>query len=146
MKKYHSKIDRWIMVILLATIFIMWLPMVSLLNGDQPVVLIVGLAGLFGIATWLIASILLNTYYWFEDDKVHWRTGPFRGNISISQITSVRRAKSLTDISAMVKPCLSSKPLLLRYSKYDDLPISPEEEKEFVDCLKKLKSDIEIAV
>lgn len=97
-------------------------------------------------STWLIASVLINTYYWLDNDKVHWRTGPFKGSIDSNKITKVTRADSLMDISAMVKPCLTAKPLLIRYNQYDDLAVSPKEEEEFLNELRKLNAAISVNV
>lgn len=89
---------------------------------------------------------MINTYYWFDGDKIHWRTGPFRGQLEINEIKKVTRAQSFMDISGVIKPCLTSKPLLLRYGTYEDLPISPKEEAEFIEQLKSLHSELEVSL
>ena len=145
MKKYHSKIDKWILILLASSIVVSWLPLYSIWkNGSLS--MIIGMTLLIGAVTWLLISILMHTYYWFDEGNIHWKTGPFKGSISINDISAVKRAESFMDVSAVIKPCLSSKPLLLRYSKYDDLPISPAEETEFISQLKQLQPSFEITV
>lgn len=92
----------------------------------------------------LLLSVFFNTYYSIKNGFLHWVTGPFKGKIEIASIRELTRPKSMMELSGMMKPVLSSKPLLVKYNKYDDMPFSPLDEKEFIAELKRENAEIEI--
>ena len=96
------------------------------------------------VSTALIISIFFNTYYTLDNQYLYWRTGPFNGKIELASITSIKKAKSAREIASMVKPILSTTPLIIRYNKYDDIPVSPGDEKEFLEKIQRHNPEIEI--
>ena len=125
-KKYFSKVDSATAAIFFGTILI-------LATINLP------------ITTFLLAAFFY-TYYFYEGDFLHWRSGPFKGKIALSSIKEIRRAKSPTDISATVKPSLVWKPLVIKYNRWDDLPVSPGDEDTFIDELKAHVPDLKISI
>jgi hypothetical protein len=64
-----------------------------------------------------------------------------KGAISIDTITGV--IKSKTQYSG-IKPALSTKGLIIKYNKWDDIYISPQNAELFISKLKEINSKIEI--
>ncbi len=96
------------------------------------------------VSTALIISIFFNTYYSLDNQYLYWQKGPFGGKVSLDSIRSIKKAKSSREISSVVKPILSSKPLLIRYNKYDEIPVSPQDENKFIEAIQKNNQEIEI--
>ena len=141
MKKYRSKISPaiaimlWTCVGLTSALYFWKFEDFSFLDFTVLTIIIWG-------SNFLIVSILTNTHYRFEANNLKWTTGPFSGKIPLNQITRVARANSLFEITGIIKPCLTTRPLLLRYEKYEDLAVSPQDEESFIAELKKWNPEI----
>lgn len=143
-KRFYSKVSPWISVTLWGSIALCFAGCYPIFISSSPFwVSIVALTILLGCNALLI-SIFFHTYYLVKDGLVYWVTGPFKGKVSIASIREISRAKSVFDISAVIKPTLATKPLLLKYNKYEDIPVSPMEEGQFIEELKKVNAEIEV--
>ena len=143
MKRYYSERSSFSKCILISSVIITWVATSPIFMGEVDVLFFV-MTIFASVFTIFIASIYHNTYYYFEDENLVWVTGPIRGKIKISEIRRIEKAKSVWDISSAIKPILSQRPLLLYYSKYDELPVSPKEELEFIHTLVTANPEIEL--
>ncbi|MEO9484824.1 MAG: PH domain-containing protein [Ekhidna sp.] len=134
MKRYYSAVSDFNKWMLIASILIVWVSCLPILMGeiDGLFIFIVILVSCF---TLFMASIYFNTYYQIKDDKVLWVTGPIKGQLEIAKISQLKKVKSAWEINSLIKPILSNRPLLLRYTKFDDFPVSPRDEQEFIEEL-----------
>ncbi|WP_370086694.1 PH domain-containing protein [Ekhidna sp.] len=143
MKRYYSEVSRFTKWTFLISIAIAWISIIPILIGEISTLFFI-VAGLVGLFTVLMSSIYFGTYYQIQDEHIIWVTGPFKGKLAIKDITKVKRAKSIWEIDSTIKPILSQSPLLLRYTRFDDFPVSPEEEDEFVNELLIINPKIEM--
>ncbi|HEX5760840.1 MAG TPA: PH domain-containing protein [Thermoanaerobaculia bacterium] len=128
---FRSRIDRWLVVVLLASFSIpllVILPLLALTDEVDrwSVLLVLALLALNALfVVWLFRS----TYYVLTVDELLVRSGPFRWRVPLTAITRVRPSRSL--LSA---PALSLDRLEIRYDG-DTLLISPREKEEFLRAL-----------
>lgn len=141
MKRYYSSVSPFTRWILIGSTLITWVVIIPVLMGEINLAFLL-IVGFVGIYTVFMASIYFNTYYRIEEGKVIWVTGPIKGSLEIKEIREIKKADSMWEISSLIKPILSQRPLLLKYNKYDELPVSPVEEQEFITALLEVNAHI----
>ncbi|MGM9945569.1 MAG: PH domain-containing protein [Lysinibacillus sp.] len=87
----------------------------------------------------LLVSFWFRTIYKIEGDMLHIYYGPFRFQVVISEITSIRHAKNI-----FTGPSLSIERIEITYSNYRVIQISPKEKEKFVKALLQTNPGIEI--
>ena len=141
MKKYYSKIGALSKWTVIGSTVLVWGSGIPVLIGEIDG-LFIFIALLVGAYTIFMASIYFNTYYQINGDHLNWVTGPIKGKIKVADITQIKRANSIWEIDSLIKPILHHRPLLLRYTKFDDFPMSPEDEKAFIQELLSVNPSI----
>ena len=96
-----------------------------------------GLIGLIAIG--LLIWIWFGTGYRIENETIKIQNGPFKWKISIKEINSISKRKSL-----LATPALSVDRLVLQYGKYGDMLLSPKNECEFIELLLTKNSQIKL--
>lgn len=127
MAVYRSKIDRWLVVLLIVTGAV---PTIALTGAAfyEPRLLEVWwvfliLAATIGLVLW----IFLSTYYEIEDRDLNVRSGPFRWRVPLDSIESVRPSRN-----PLSSPALSLDRLEVRYGGGKRLLISPRDRDRFL--------------
>lgn len=138
-KKYFSKVDNTVSIILWGTLLLCWGIIVVIPNPFIVILLNLPL-------TVFLLSVFFYTYYLFKDNHLHWRTGPFKGKVALESIKEISQTKSPLDVSATIKPSLAWKPLLIKYNRFDDLPVSPAEVDSFINELRRLVPGLKVSV
>ena len=87
----------------------------------------------------LLVSFWFRTMYKIEGDILHIYYGPFRFQVVISEITSIRHAKNI-----FTGPALSIERIEITYSNYSVIQISPKEKEELVKALMQMNPNIKI--
>ncbi|MBM3402463.1 MAG: hypothetical protein FJY21_09170 [Bacteroidetes bacterium] len=87
----------------------------------------------------LIFWIYFDTFYKIENDELIYRSAFLRGKIGISKIREIIKGKTLW---IGVKAALSTKGIIIKYNKYDELYIAPENNEELIADLLKLNQEI----
>ena len=96
----------------------------------------------------IIVSLLLVVWIWYgtqykiNNNILNIVSGPFKINIPIRTITKVQIGKTMW---IGYKLGLSKNGLIIHYNKHDEIYISPENAQNFVNTLKRIHSEIEIA-
>jgi len=119
-KSFKSKIDRWILVLLLIVIVtqIIAIGSAAIQARDPATVTAMILLGIAVIA--LMVWLLLGTHYTVDRGTLKIVSGPFRWKVPIDQITSVEATKS-----PFSSPALSLDRIRIRYGKNRRIMISP---------------------
>lgn len=81
------------------------------------------------------------TSYRIDDTYVHYRSGPFRGKITINTVREVQR-----DVTLWVgfRPALARKGIIVKYNKYDEIYFSPDNNDAFISALRKVSAEIAV--
>lgn len=85
--------------------------------------------------------IWFDTYYKVENGVLKYKSAFIRGSISIAEI---KKISTNTTFFVGLKPALSSKGLIIKFKKWDEIYISPENELLFFKELLKVNPSIEI--
>lgn len=89
----------------------------------------------------LIFWIYFDTSYKIENNELIYRSGFLRGKIKILNIKEILKGKTMW---SGIKPALARNGLIIKYNKYDEIYISPENNDELISDLIKLNSEIKI--
>ena len=127
MKSYKSKVDWWLVLILLA---IFAFPIVQGIQTKEYLLsaIFVGLILLFWIFGSTLKYKIQDEYLWVWTTKIDIKT--------IRKVYATRNPLS--------SPALSINRLAIVYNKYDEILISPEDREDFISELLKVNPSIEV--
>lgn len=138
MKSYRSKIDIWLVIILIFTFG--YSPYDSLVNQNWQKFRLTVL--IFSIFSFIFIFIFLSLKYVIEDEFLIIKMNFFIiKKIKISEIKSV--AKSIDFTSS---PALSIDRLSIKYGKFDEVLISPKNKEAFANDLSNVNTEIIINI
>lgn len=89
----------------------------------------------------LIFWIYFDTSYKIENIELIYRSGFLRGKIEIPNIKEIRKGKTMW---SGIKPALAKNGLIIKFNKYDEIYIAPENNNELISDLLKVNSEIKI--
>lgn len=130
MKKYKSKIDLWLIIIL--TLVFGGIVIISIINKDW-----IGLINAI-IPTIFIWNMFRSTYYIITEEELIIRCGIFYK--LVIKITDIRKISESNDLIS--SPALSIDRLKILYNRFDTILISPKKKYEFLQSIEILKPDI----
>jgi hypothetical protein len=129
-KRFKSKIDRRILLVLIAVILIDFaVTGVIAATGEDPLastgIIIVSL-----LTVALIVSLMLGTHYTVHQNLLKIRSGPSWFNVPIDQVESVKASRS-----PLSSPAMSMDRLLIRYGKRRRIMVSPADKAGFLQAI-----------
>lgn len=104
--------------------------------SEQPYILLPLLAPLA-----LLLWAFFGTWYKVADGKLKYRSGFLMGEINISNIRQLIVGETMW---VGIKPAIASKGIIVKYNRYDEIYIAPENNTEFAEDLKSINPTIEI--
>ena len=129
-KKFKSKVDRWILVLILLAIIGQVVAITAAVNeaGEPAMItsLILVMIGVVALMVWL----LLGTHYTVDRGTIRIVSGPFRWKVPIDEITSVEATRN-----PLSSPALSLDRLSIRYGKRRRIMISPADKVGFLKAI-----------
>ena len=129
-KTFKSKVDRWILVLILAVIVVQLVTITAAVNeaGEPAMItsLILVMIGVVALMVWL----LLGTHYTVDRGYIRIVSGPFRWKVPIDEITSVSKTRN-----PLSSPALSLDRLSIRYGKRRRIMISPADQAGFLEAI-----------
>jgi hypothetical protein len=133
---FKSAVDWWYYAVVIGAAAVALAAVVPILGTDQgmPTALALGtLLVAVGLPLWL----LLTTSYRVDSHSVQVRSGPFRWNIPIGEIQSVRESRSV-----LSSPALSLKRIEITYGRGRRILLSPADREGFLKAIgRTLDSD-----
>ncbi|MFN3639767.1 MAG: PH domain-containing protein [Flavobacterium sp.] len=139
MKKYKAKRKGFIHILIL---FFGLIPIIVYLIGRyefnaRPFFL---LPLLIPIA--VILWIYFDTYYGIQDNYLFYRSAFLRGKIDIHKIREIQQNKTLW---SGIKPALSKNGLIIKFNKYDEVYIAPDDNEKMVNDLISINPNIQVS-
>lgn len=129
-KKFKSKVDRWIVVLILVVIVVQVVAITAAISeaGEPGMItsLVLTMIGVVALMIWL----LLGTNYTVDRGIVRIVSGPFRWKVPIDEITSVTATRN-----PLSSPALSLDRLSIRYGKRRRIMISPADKAGFLEAI-----------
>ena len=98
---------------------------------------------LLSIVIFLILWILFDTRYVIKNSHLFYRSGPFRGRISINEISYIKAFSGL-NIPVTMKPSLDFNGFIIKYSNDNEVYVSPKNSKQFITDLQKINPSIKL--
>lgn len=140
---FVSKRDRWLTIVMAATLILVALAMVPMIAAAAARASASHLIGIVvAVLTLALAgSVLAATKYVVDGDRLEIRSGPFRWNVAIAEI--VRVSKTDDPSSA---PALSLDRLSIEYRRGEarrEILVSPRDQEGFVRLITTLNPRIE---
>lgn len=135
--KFKSKRSFWVGIIFWSVpIFMTFLTMkVLIFDYAKWMALLCVLPAFLLVLTWF------NTFYLIEDGLLKYKSGFINGSIEIKEITQITTGKTMY---IGLKPALSSNGCIIKYGKWDDIYLSPENQELFNAELLKINPAIKI--
>ena len=134
LKKYAAKKDFGFAVLFLLCPLVSWLP--PLMHPNIFLFLFALLITLFFLWIWF------GTYYVLDEDYFIWYSGPLRKKIPLKKIVGI--TENVRSFSGM-RPALTFQYVQMRYNRYDDVFIAPENEEAFIADLVRIRPEIKIS-
>lgn len=129
-RRFKSKIDRWIFILLIVVIIVQIVAVGSAaLQAGDPLIttgLIFLMIAVVGLMVWL----LLGTHYTVDHGVIRIVSGPFHWKVPVDQITSVTATKS-----PLSSPALSLDRICIRYGTRRRIMISPADKAGFLKAI-----------
>ena len=91
----------------------------------------------------LLLWMMFGTYYVIDGDQLKYQCAFIQGSIPIAEIHQITIQKSFSFYSGM-KPALGNFGIVIKYNRWDDIYLSPQNKEIFVAELKKINPNIEI--
>lgn len=89
----------------------------------------------------LMFWVYLDTFYKIEKNELIYRCGFLRGKVEIQNIKEILKGKTMY---IGVKPALAKNGLIIKFNKYDEIYIAPDNNDELISDLTKLNPEIKI--
>ena len=89
----------------------------------------------------LVLWIYFDTFYKIEKHQLIYRSGFLRGRIDISDIKEIVVNKTMW---SGIKAAMATKGLIIKFNKYDEIYMAPENNDELIADLLKVNSGIKI--
>ena len=89
----------------------------------------------------LIAWAYFGTVYKIEENNLIYRSAFLRGKIAILDIKEIQKGKTMW---SGIKPALARNGLIIKYAKYEEIYLAPENNDEMVADLLKINSEIKV--
>lgn len=129
---YSSKIDAWLLIALVAAMVMSLYASATVLSAGPAawwMLLLTAAVGI-GLPLWL----LLDTRYVLEPGQLTIRSGPFKWQVPVSDITSMTPTRN-----PLSSPALSLDRLRIDYGSGKSIMISPRDKEEFMKQVESLR-------
>jgi hypothetical protein len=123
---YKSKIDAWLLVVLVIAMIVSLFAAATVLAVASPMAWTVA-AFVAGVGVGLPLWLLLSTHYTLGHGQLVVRSGPFKWYISLTDITGITPTSN-----PLSSPALSLDRLRIDYGRGKSLMISPRNKEEFI--------------
>lgn len=130
---YPSKIDTWLLVVLLASVAVALVAAGATVVTKSAVAMAMGaLIAVIGagLPVWLLTS----TQYTIGSERLLVQSGPFKWKIPLSKISSVESTRN-----PLSSPALSLDRLHIKYGRGQEIMISPKDLATFIDELERAR-------
>jgi len=133
--RFHSKIDRWLLVLILGGLALGWLACLPTFLDPNPV------RSIIAVGSVLFATVFIGWVFWTTDYRVTphviiIRSGPFRWRIAIDEIIHMEPTRN-----PLSSPALSLDRLRIDYGKGKFIMISPVDKQAFMEAVESRRSD-----
>jgi len=139
--KFQSKKDRFFTVVVFAVCGLLIAIGLSVWFKESPEEYIFLPLAILSSVIGLLLWFFFGTAYEIREDRLYYQTGPIRGSMNISEIREIVKGDTQW---VGLKVATARQGLILKYNRFDEIYISPENDDRFIHHLLELKPDIVI--
>jgi hypothetical protein len=140
---YRSRIDWFMKSALVLIAVTTFAPIYWMEKDNEPFYSILTYVIIMVLVLVFMLHLIRTTHYTFEEDKLICKSGFFRKSIDYD---AIRKIESGTQLYAGWKMSLALKGIIIHYDRFDDILLSPENEKQFIQELLKRNPSIELKI
>ena len=129
-KRFNSKVDRWLMMILVISLVIDIAAIVVVAMTVPDTIIAVAVSAALILTAVLIASILAGTHYTVDKTTLKIASGPIRIRVNLDEINSVIATRN-----PLSSPALSLDRLLINYGNNRTVMVSPADKRGFLKAI-----------
>jgi uncharacterized membrane protein YdbT with pleckstrin-like domain len=129
-KRFKSKIDAWILVLLIVVLVVQAYVFFTVLFGVAPLSAKTTMTATTLLVFFLVGSVLIRTHYTIADGSLKIVCGPVWRTVPIDSIRSVRSTRN-----PLSSPALSLDRLRIEYGGGRSVMISPDDKDKFMKAL-----------
>lgn len=130
MKRFNSKVDRWLLMVLIISLVLDLAVMVFVIVTVPEVIVLTVTVVVLLLTAALIGSILVGTYYMVDKTTLKIVSGPVRFRVNLDDINSVRATRN-----PLSSPALSLDRLMINYGKNRKVMVSPADKRGFLKAI-----------
>ncbi len=110
---------------------------VAIFFREWPAAIILGLLNILFLWIWL------DTYYIIKDDQLFYKNAFIRGAVPINSIREIERHnKGIVMVTTKASTALTG--LIIKFNRWDDLFVSPQNQDGFIAELQKINPEIKV--
>lgn len=110
---------------------------VLLIDGDTTAQFLLLLLSLIPLI--LVFWAYFYTYYKIDNENLFYRSGFLSGEVNILSITEIAKGKTMW---SGIKPALAKNGLIIKYNKFDEIYIAPENSEDLICILTQINPRI----
>lgn len=130
MKRFNSKVDSWLLMILIISLLIDIGAIIFVIVTVPETVVMIAVSVALLLTAILIASILVATYYTVDRTTLKIVSGPLRIRVGLEDINWVRETRN-----PLSSPALSLDRLMINYGKNRKVMVSPADKRGFLKAI-----------
>lgn len=138
---YRSRIDWFMKSALVLMIVATFGPIYWMMNDNESSYSVFAYVGIMGLTLGFMLHLVFSTSYTFHEDRLICRSGFFKKEI---HYVGIRKIEKGNQLYAGWKMTLALKGIIIHYDRFDDILLSPEDEKEFIQELLVRNPSIEL--
>jgi membrane protein YdbS with pleckstrin-like domain len=136
--KFSSKIDGWLIPVLVLSVGGLVAALVAVLSQETPWLIRVLVAAVTAAVTLLLLAVFKSTYYLVRSDDIHIVSGPFRWTIPLADVRDISPTRN-----PLSSPALSLDRLKIAYGKRKFVLISPDDKDGFLRAVEKARQQVD---
>ena len=130
---YKSKVDSWLLAVLISAMALCIYASVTVLRSGSPAtwwILLITVSVGVGLPLWLLVA----THYTLDSKLLLVQSGPFKWRVPVAEVTNITPTKN-----PLSSPALSLDRLRIDYGRGNMVMISPRDREQFLRDLEALR-------
>ena len=136
--KFSSKIDGWLIPVLVLSVGGLVAALVAVLIQETPWPIRVLVAAVTAAVTLLLLAVFKSTYYLVRSDDIRIVSGPFRWTIPLADVRDISPTRN-----PLSSPALSLDRLKIAYGKRKFVLISPDDKDGFLRAVDRARQQVD---
>lgn len=139
--RFKSRKDQLFTTVILGTIALLLSTIISFWIDNNSMLLSILCSLISSAVAFFLLWMFFATHYAIDEQKLHYTSGPIKGSINITDIKKLELGETKY---VGLKIATARKGIVVHYSTYDELYISPTNNEAFAQALLFVNPDIDV--